>query len=432
MDAAREPGTSLPSFIMSARHNQAARIFNIDVLTALIAILLPWTTTGVAIVGALWVVALLPSIELRPLLRSLARPISILPIALFALALIGTLWSDAAWSVRLHAVSPTAKLLILPLLFYHCARSLRGIWVFKAFLVSCIAMVLVSCLVAFYPELSAKLYFSRGEYQVATGIFVKNYIDQSQEFALCAVALVYPVMALWHAGKRTPAIVLAAVAVAFVLSMLFVVVSRTALVTIPIMLMVFALLHLQLRTTLIATAAAVLFAGAVWFASPALRHTVAKFYADYQQTSEQINPSGMGSRLEFWRKSLTFFTEKPLIGHGTGSTLGLFEKAGVGQIGYLAEVVGDPHNQTLNVAVQWGIVGVILLWALWLTHLALFRGDGMAAWVGLMVVVQNMLTSLLNSHLFDFHEGWMYVLGVGVAGGMVLRARAGAGTQGEM
>ena len=49
-----------------------------------------------------------------------------------------------------------------------------------------------------------------------------------------------------------------------------------------------------------------------------------------------------------------------------------------------------------------------------------------------MVVVQNMLTSLLNSHLFDFHEGWMYVLGVGVAGGMVLRARARAGAQAEV
>ena len=108
--------------------------------------------------------------------------------------------------------------MMLPLLFYHCERSPRGIWVFKAFLASCIAMVLVSCLVAVYPELSAKLYFSRGEYQAASGIFVKNYIDQSQEFALCAVALVYPVMALWHAGKRRPAILLAAMAMAFVLS----------------------------------------------------------------------------------------------------------------------------------------------------------------------------------------------------------------------
>ena len=38
------------------------------------------------------------------------------------------------------------------------------------------------------------------------------------------------------------------------------------------------------------------------------------------------------------------------------------------------------------------------------------------------------LTSLFNSHLFDFHEGWMYVLGVGVAGGMVLAARRNAET----
>jgi hypothetical protein len=58
--------------------------------------------------------------------------------------------------------------------------------------------------------------------------------------------------------------------------------------------------------------------------------------------------------------------------------------------------------------------------------LLLFRGEGLVAWVGLLVVVQNIFTSLFNSHLFDFHEGWMYVLGVGVAGGTVLRAMAGA------
>ena len=58
----------------------------------------------------------------------------------------------------------------------------------------------------------------------------------------------------------------------------------------------------------------------------------------------------------------------------------------------------------------------------------LFRGEGLAAWIGLMVVVQNIFTSLFNSHLFDFHEGWMYVLGVGVAGGMVLGARRNAET----
>ena len=87
------------------------------------------------------------------------------------------------------------------------------------------------------------------------------------------------------------------------------------------------------------------------------------------------------------------------------------------------EVIGNPHNQTLNVAVQWGVIGIVVLYAMWLLHLLLFRGEGLAAWIGLLVVVQNIFSSLFNSHVFDFHEGWMYVLGVGVAGGMVLTER---------
>jgi hypothetical protein len=49
----------------------------------------------------------------------------------------------------------------------------------------------------------------------------------------------------------------------------------------------------------------------------------------------------------------------------------------------------------------------------------LFGGDSQVAWIGFLVVVQNFATSLFNSHLFDFNEGWIYVLGVGIAGGMV-------------
>jgi O-antigen ligase len=70
------------------------------------------------------------------------------------------------------------------------------------------------------------------------------------------------------------------------------------------------------------------------------------------------------------------------------------------------------------------MVGVAVLFLMWLLHLLLFRGGGLANWIGLLVVVQNIFTSLFNSHIFDFHEGWMYVLGVGIAGGMVLKARS--------
>jgi hypothetical protein len=50
----------------------------------------------------------------------------------------------------------------------------------------------------------------------------------------------------------------------------------------------------------------------------------------------------------------------------------------------------------------------------------LFRGAALAAWIGLVVVVQNLVGSLFNSQLFDFTHGWAYVIGVGVCGGVIL------------
>jgi O-antigen ligase len=419
------PGVRL-SVIASAWRDPAARILNVDLLTVLLALLLPWSTSGAVIAAALWVIALAPTLEAEAFVRSLKRPICMLPMAMVALALVGTLWSDDAWGQRLYAVGPTVKLLALPLLLYHFERSARGMWVFIAFLASCTLLMVASWAAAFDPALSLKPYFSRGGYFPVNGIVVKNYIDQSQEFALCAVALAYPVVTLLRANRIRMAALLAAIAVGLLGNMMFVVVSRTALVTIPVMVGVFALVHLRLRTAIVALCAAASLAALAWSASPNLRATVWKVFADYQQSEVQGNVSGTYSRLEYWRKSLQFFADAPLIGHGTGSTRGLFEQAAVGQVGFRAEVVANPHNQTLNVAVQWGAIGIVVLYAMWWLHLRLFRGDDLANWIGLLVVVQNILTSLFNSHLFDFHEGWMYVLGVGVAGGMALRARRDA------
>jgi O-antigen ligase len=202
--------------------------------------------------------------------------------------------------------------------------------------------------------------------------------------------------------------------------MMLVIVSRTALVTMPIMLAVFALLHLKWRDIVIILCAATLFGGLAWATSSQLRRTTETVARDYQLYKERNLPTSIGLRLEFWQKSLRFFSEAPIFGHGTGSIRALFEEAAVAQFGAAAEVVGNPHNQTLNVAIQWGTLGIVVLYAMWLLHLLLFRGEGLVAWIGLLVVVQNIFTSLFNSHIFDFHEGWMYVLGVGVAGGMML------------
>lgn len=400
----------------------------VDLFAILTAASLPWSTSLAAIFNVAMLLCMVPFLDVGDFLQSLKRPICALPIALFLLALVGTLWSEASWGARFYAVNPTTKLLVLPVLIYHFQRSSRGHLVFISFLVSCALLSVMSWLVFLHPTLSLK----PPDEPNSRGIFVKNYIDQSQEFTLCAVALAFPIVKLLQQNRIWLAALLAAVALSFFVNMAFVVISRTALVTIPIMLAVFGLLHLKWRSVLIIFAALAALAALTWQTSSTLHNTIETFSVQYELYKDKGIPTSIGLRLEFWRKSLAFFAEAPLVGHGTGSTRGLFEQAATGGPNQASnEVIGNPHNQTLNVAVQWGVVGIIILYAMWAVHLLLFRGDALASWIGLLVVVQNVFTSLFNSHLFDFHEGWMYVIGVGVAGGMVLNSHQNGRSPGQ-
>ena len=404
----------MPASLRRLWRDPAAWSRTSDVLAILVAASLPWSTTLVAIFASAFLLTMLPHLDWKAFLQSLKRPISALPIALFVLALAGTLWSNASWAERFHAVGPFAKLLFLPLLLYQFERSARGVQVLMAFLVSCLLLMLMSWIVAVDPSLALR---SNPEY----GVPVRNYIDQSQEFALCALLLAYPVITRWREKKMTLALVLAAISLSFMANMIFVTISRTALVTMPIMVGVFAMLHLKWRSIILIGCATAVLGALAWTTSAKLRATGAKFSTEYILYSEQNIPTSTGLRLVFWQKSLRFFSQAPIFGHGTGSIRGLFESAAVGQAGAAAEVIANPHNQTLGVAVQWGAIGVAILYAMWLVHLFAFRGACLPSWVGMMVVLQNMLTSLFNSHLVDFTAGWMYVFGVGIAGGMLGR-----------
>jgi O-antigen ligase len=136
-------------------------------------------------------------------------------------------------------------------------------------------------------------------------------------------------------------------------------------------------------------------------------------------------------RLEYWQKSLAFIAEAPVIGHGTGTIPRLFRRDATADT--IPELLTtNPHSQVLTVAIQLGLIGALALIAMWIAHLALFRGGTLIAWFGLVVTVQNVVGSFFNSYLFDFSQGWLYVLGVGIAGGAVLRAAPGAAKTDKM
>ena len=207
-------------------------------------------------------------------------------------------------------------------------------------------------------------------------------------------------------------------------NMFFVSNSRTALLMIPVLLILFAFKKLSARGAFFLFGIAAFIGIAAWYSSPFLRERVTALASEVHLYEAIDVQNSSGERIEFAKKSIGFVIEAPLIGHGTGSIHALFEKSSIGRTGAAGSATTNPHNQTFAIAIQLGLMGVVVLWAMWIAHLVMFRKSSLADWVGVMIVVQNIAGSLFNSHLFDFLQGWLYVIGVGVAGGMVLRQRA--------
>jgi O-antigen ligase len=170
-------------------------------------------------------------------------------------------------------------------------------------------------------------------------------------------------------------------------------------------------------------AACLILAAAAWPSATFLKLRVTTLFYEVHSYQPDASSTSAGERLEFWRKSLGFIRQAPVIGHGTGTVRDQFRRSAADQTGMSAVASHNPHNQIFAVGIQLGAAGMAMLLVMWAAHLALFRSGGWAAWTGLVVVVQNVVGSLFNSHLFDFTQGWVYVIGVGIAGGIVLRTR---------
>jgi O-antigen ligase len=235
----------------------------------------------------------------------------------------------------------------------------------------------------------------------------------------------------WQQRLPKRAIGLAGLALLFFANMVFLATSRTTVMVFICFVVIFMLQRFDWKRAILGIMAACILAALTVALSPYLRERIVRAANEvhaYQQSGVTTSPlSGIASagiRLEFWKQSLRIMAEAPVIGSGTGSVEAMFRKNSAGQSGSGTLVTANPHNQTFAIGIQLGLVGVIVLYGMWIAQALLFCRIGLAAWLGLAVVVQNCVSSLVNSYIFDFGSGWMFVFGVGVLGGTVLRTGA--------
>jgi O-antigen ligase len=399
---------------MTARFDRAQWRKVADGLAVAVVVAIPWSTSAAYILIGAWAVALLPTIEPDEWRDVLKHPAAWLPVALIVFAAAGMLWAAGVqWRGRLDGFGSFAKLITIPLLFVQFRNSPRAHWVFVGFLVSCSLLLLASWTMV----LTGMKPFTGGS--TSYGVPVRDYIVQSQEFILCAVGLIYVVYLRMRERRFGIALALAALAALFLVNVLFVAPSRTGLVTAPVLLVILVIAHCRWAVSLAIGCAIMAAAAAAFVVSPKIQGRILGIVTEVQDyRTRQVNTSA-GERYDFWITAGGIIAKAPVIGHGTGSVHNSFIRA-MAERGSSKPATTNPHNQTLTIAIQLGVAGTLLLFAMWLSHALLFRCGGLAGWIGLAVVAQNVIGSLFNNHLFDFTQAWIYMFGVGVAGGLVL------------
>ena len=138
----------------------------------------------------------------------------------------------------------------------------------------------------------------------------------------------------------------------------------------PALLVILGFYYFGCKGVGVAVVAGAVMAAAAWTASPFLRARVMASFSEVQAYETQNAASSSAIRLELWKRSLYIIANAPVIGHGTGS---IPEQFGGGVFG---QVSVNPHNQIFAVAIQFGLVGAVVLIAMWLTHLRLFMAAG--------------------------------------------------------
>src|SRR5215475_5593325 len=123
-----------------------------DWLVVAIMASLPWSTSATAILIVFWLFAVLSRLNPASIRSEVMTVAGGLPLLLWGLAAVGTLWADVGWNDRLGDLRGFHKLLLIPLVLVQFRRSGWAERSILAFFVSALALLVVSSL-TFSPGL---------------------------------------------------------------------------------------------------------------------------------------------------------------------------------------------------------------------------------------------------------------------------------------
>jgi len=366
-----------------------------QIFTSITAFVLPLSTAALEFFFIASVMCLLCSGEWNKQYESVRNNyLALLFLVFFALFIVGLSYTIAPLSVALHTLLKYSKFLFGFFLFFIFSNEKTVRYVIFAFLVS-ITLTLLCSYCKFFSIFDFLHRFPND-----SGVF-KDHIFTG--FIIAFASYCYIFIAFSIKKWRILAIILFLLAV---YDVLFINVGRSGYVVFISLFLLFSWQKFGWKGVLFTALLIIFLLKGTLFFSETFRDRLSMTQRNIQQYDRGKIDTSIGLRLNFYKASVQLLRQHPWIGTGTGSFLQAYSHS----VGSQHLMTDNPHNEYINIAVQFGLLGIITLLSLFFMHwyksfqLSTTRRNFAQA-----ILIAIAVGSLFNSWLMDVTQGIFYV-----------------------
>ena len=324
-------------------------------------------------------------------------PVALLATLLFLLFVAGIFYSSADWLYALEYFKKYRELIYLPIVISLMENNLQARKNAEySFIIGCILLLIISLLMHFslipihrYGD-SILFHITHSFFMAILAFWSAHYFIESRQYRYLWLFLL----------------------IVTAYNTIFIAPGRTGMFVLFVLMILFMAQRLSLKKQIIAfLLLCSLFTGA-FFTSHNFSSRLDQAWHEIATYHHGSSRTSLGQRLDWWNDSLELIKKRPVFGFGTGG----FTVAHNQLIqGTHTEPTDNPHNEYLFIAVQLGIVGLVLFLALFITQwICSLKLQDKDKYLVQGVVLAMAMGCIMNSFLFDSHQGHFYAFLSGI------------------
>lgn len=379
------------NFNMTLAQRVQARILEYgSITTALLVASIYFSTSSAIILSALLGLFWLLAVQFMMLPDTLKKnPVAAWSLLLFLCFIFGFSYSSAKNGEAFSMLMKFRELLFIPVLCSFLTTERYRCWVWKAFVIGSVLTLLTSYLM----DIGILELGKQG------GPSFKSRITHSIFISFFAFFCAHK----GYNGKRYAKLYWALFTLCMY-NLFFIVEGRTGQLIAVSLVLLFGVQRFTKKMFLITVLAMAILLGLfLTFSDKATRinEGFASTQAYLQAHPEKAEVS-MGLRFTFWKYSLKLISEKPLLGHGTGSFTKEYQRI----VSNESVATGNPHNEFFMISIQLGFLGLLVyLGFLASQYYYSKKLPNTEKWLAQGLLLSLIVTSLFNSPLMDHTEG---------------------------